>query len=59
MNYQQHLLREMEKPSAFIVRNAKVAAARVRFGRPFAHELGSTWKPPRIPVLTVWAGRRT
>ena len=36
----------------------KLAAARARFGQPFAHEPGSTWKPPRIPVLTAWAGRR-
>ena len=32
--------------------------ARLKFGRPFAHEPGSIWKPPRVPVLTHWCGSR-
>ena len=38
--------------------NAKVAAARRRFGKPFAHEHGSTWQPRETPLLAEWMARR-
>jgi hypothetical protein len=30
----------------------RVAEAREKFGRPFSHEKGSTWKPEALPFLT-------
>lgn len=30
----------------------KLLQARERFGRPFAHEEGSSWKPTNVPFLT-------
>lgn len=32
----------------------KLRQARQRFGKPFAHEEGSTWKPTNVPFLTRW-----
>lgn len=32
----------------------KIDQARVRFGRPFAHEEGSDWKPRNVPFLTQY-----
>ena len=36
------------------VREEKILQARERHGKPFAHEVGSGWKPRAIPVLTEW-----
>jgi hypothetical protein len=36
----------------------KLAQARVRFGQPFGHQPGSTWKPHEVPVLTAWLQSR-
>lgn len=35
----------------------KVAEARKRYGKPFAHEPGSTYKPNQTPVLLQWLAR--
>jgi hypothetical protein len=35
-----------------------VDAARKRFGKPFAHEEGSTWKPRETPLLAEWLASR-
>lgn len=36
----------------------RIAKARERFGRPFAHEHGATWRPRETPLLAEWmAGR--
>ena len=35
-----------------------VARARERFGAPFAHEPGATWKPRSTPFLTEWMQSR-
>lgn len=39
---------------------AKLASARAKFGRPFAHEPGGHefWKPRAIPLLTEWLQTR-
>ena len=31
--------------------------ARRRFGRPFAHQRGTDWKPRETPLLTEWMQR--
>lgn len=36
----------------------KVAAARMKFGRPFVHEKGSDWKPNSTPFLTRYFQQR-
>tara|TARA_R110000868_G_scaffold376270_1_gene641102 strand:- start:674 stop:844 length:171 start_codon:yes stop_codon:yes gene_type:complete len=36
------------------VREEKILQARERHGKPFAHEVGSQWKPRAIPVLIEW-----
>lgn len=36
----------------------KVARARQRHGKPFAHEPGSNYKPNEVPVLTRWMQSR-
>lgn len=38
--------------------NFKLVQAREKFGRPFAHEPGSDWKPRATPVLTEWMQRK-
>lgn len=38
--------------------NDKVAEARKKFGRPFAHEEGSTWRPQKELFLTRWMRER-
>lgn len=35
----------------------KVAEARKRYGKPFAHEPGSSYKPNQTPVLLQWLAR--
>ena len=40
------------------VREEKILQARERHGTPFAHEVGSGWKPRAIPVLTEWMQSR-
>ena len=40
------------------VREEKLLEARERHGKPFAHEVGSGWKPRAIPVLTEWMQSR-
>jgi hypothetical protein len=40
-------------------RKAALDVARERFGKPFAHEYGSTWKPRATRLLTEWLARRT
>lgn len=32
--------------------------AREKFGKPFAIESGSTWKPKAVPILTAWLQTR-
>ena len=39
-------------------REDKLLEARERHGKPFAHEVGSGWKPGAIPVLTEWMQSR-
>ena len=36
----------------------RVETARQRFGQKFAHEPGSTWTPPKTPVLVDWLTKR-
>ena len=36
----------------------KLAAARMKFGRPFVHEKGSDWKPNSTPFLTRYFQQR-
>lgn len=36
----------------------RIAKARARFAKSFAHEPGSTWKPKETPVLTTWLSNR-
>lgn len=38
---------------------SKVEQARKRFGKPFAFESGSPWKPRETPYLTEWMATRT
>lgn len=42
------------KPS----RESTIEAARRRFGQPFAHEAGATWKPRAVPMLIEWLQKR-
>lgn len=37
---------------------AKLQAARERFGRPFVHEPKSPWKPDPVPFLTRWLAQK-
>ena len=37
---------------------SRVEEARKRFGKPFAHEQGTTWKRPVTPILTQWMQSR-
>lgn len=37
---------------------SRLEIARQRFGRPFAHEPGTRWKPRATPVLTEWMQQR-
>lgn len=37
-----------------LVHRQKLEAARKRFGRPFAHQPGTDWKPRTTPVLLDW-----
>jgi len=36
----------------------RVDQAREIFGRPFAFEQGTTWKPRSVPLLTEWMQTR-
>lgn len=51
----------MNKPRLKLVDNEpvpimseRVAEARRKHGKPFAHERGSDYKPHEVPVLTRW-----
>lgn len=40
------------------IRAEKLCQARVRHGKPFAYETGSSWKPRSVPLLTEWMQSR-
>lgn len=40
------------------VKETPIEAARRRFGQPFAHQTGSTWKPRAVPLLVEWMQSR-
>jgi len=41
-----------------VKRERAVQIARQRFGQPFCHEHGATWKPRSTRVLEEWLARR-
>lgn len=54
-----------EKPRFRIIAGRPVSVdpkpidnARRRFGRPFAHESGTDWKPRETPLLAEWMASR-
>lgn len=58
MNTKPHFRVIAGRPVSVNLENPRLETARRRFGRKFAHELGSTWQPRDTPVLSAWmAGR--
>lgn len=45
---------QVERPQS----SPAVQAAREKFGQPFAHQKGSTWKPRETPFLLEWLTKK-
>lgn len=46
------------RPVAVDPTRKRIDEARRRFGRPFAHEAGTNWRPRDTLYLTVWLAER-
>lgn len=58
MSEKPHLRIIAGRPVTVDRRESAIEAARRRFGRPFAHEPGSDWKPRQQPLLIEWLASR-